>query len=241
MNRTNVASQAVLSADDDVAKSSPLPRLIAYLSLCMLAAAFGAMVGPIWSRWWAIFGTFGLASAVGLNVLNRSRARLANHRRREQLALKAERKLDEMMGDLESSGAIHAALRQFQPGAPDPTPQDANGHAEPRLPLNKPVTIMRLLRYSSGTIDRLGEPLVGRVRNISRHGFGLAHDQRLERGLVLLEFDLENGEPIQFVADVFWCELQESGCYFSGGKILEVISPSDARRAHIPSLPALPR
>jgi hypothetical protein len=220
MNQTDVASQAVLSADDDAVKSSPLPRLIAYLSLCMLAAAFGAMIGPVWSRWWAIFGVFGLASAVGLDVLNRSRARLADRRRREQLALGAERKLDKMMDDLESSGAIHAALRQFQPGAPDPTPEDAHCHAEPRLPLDKPVTIMRLLRYSSGAIDRLGEPLVGRVRNISRHGFGLAHDQRLERGLVLLKFDLENGEPIQFVADVFWCELQESGCYFSGGKIL---------------------
>jgi len=240
MNQTNVASQAVLSADDDAAKSSPLPRLIAYLSLCMLAAAFGAMIGPVWSRWWAIFGVFGLASAVGLDVLNRSRARLADRRRREQLALGAERKLDKMMDDLESSGAIHAVLRQFQPGAPDPTPEDAHCHAEPRLPLDKPVTIMRLLRYSSGAIDRLGEPLVGRVRNISRHGFGLAHEQRLERGLVLLEFDLENGEPIQFVADVFWCELQESGCYFSGGKILEVVSPSDARLAHIPSLPPLP-
>jgi hypothetical protein len=206
----------------------------------MLAAAFGAIIGPVWSRWWAIFGVFGLASAVGLDVLNRSRARLADRRRREQLALGAERKLDKMMDDLESSGAIHAVLRQFQPGAPDPTPEDAHCHAEPRLPLDKPVTIMRLLRYSSGAIDRLGEPLVGRVRNISRHGFGLAHEQRLERGLVLLEFDLENGEPIQFVADVFWCELQESGCYFSGGKILEVVSPSDARLAHIPSLPPLP-
>ena len=234
MKRANVTSHAVPLVDDDVAKSAPLTRLIAYLSLCMLAAAFGGMLGPAWCGWWAIFGTFGLASAVGLDVLNRSRARLADHRRREQLALKAERKLDEMMGDLESSGAIHAALRQFQPGAPDPTPPDANRRAEPRLPFNKPVTIMRLLRYSSGAIDRLGEPLVGRVRNISRHGFGLAHDQRLERGLVLLEFDLENGEPIQFIADVFWCELQESGCYFSGGRISEVASPSDVRPARIP-------
>ena len=234
MKRANVTSQAVLLVDDDVAKSAPLTRLIAYLSLCMLAAAFGAMIGPAWSRWWAIFGTFGLASAVGLDVLNRSRARRADHTRRKQLALKAERKLDEMMGDTESSGAIRAALRQFQPGAADPTPQAANCQADPRLPLNKPATITRLLRSSGDARDRLGEPLAGRVRNISRYGFGLAHDQRLEQGLVLLEIDLENGEPLQFIADVFWCELQDSGCYFSGGKILEMVDPSDVRPARVP-------
>ena len=68
----------------------------------------------------------------------------------------------------------------------------------------------------------MGDPLPGRVRNVSRQGFGLVHDERLDRGLVLLEIDLENGEPLQLVGGVLWCELQESGCYFSGGKILEV-------------------
>jgi hypothetical protein len=233
MNQASVKSHAVLSVDD-AAKSAPLTRLIAYLSLCMLAAAFGAMVGPAWSRWWAIFGTFGLASAVGLDVLNRSRARLANQTRRKQLSLQAGGKLDEMMSDMESSTAIRAALRQFQPGATDSTRQGTNCQAEPRLPLNKPATITRLLRSSGDAGYRLGESLAGRVRNISRYGFGLAHNQQLEQGLVLLKCELENGEPLRFIADVLWCELQDSGCYFSGGKILEVIRPSDAQAARIP-------
>ena len=85
----------------------------------MLAAAFGAMVGPAWCQWWAIFGAFGLTSAVGLDI----RSRWADQTRRRQLALKAQRKLDEMIGDTESSGAILAALHQLQLGAADPTPQ----------------------------------------------------------------------------------------------------------------------
>jgi hypothetical protein len=234
MKQANVTSHAVLSVDDDVAKSAPLTRLIAYLSLCMLAAAFGSLIGPAWCGWWAIFGTFGLASAVGLDVMNRSRVRLADHRRRKRLSLKAERKVDEMMGSIESSSAIRAALRQLQPGATDPAPQGANRQTEPRQSLNKPATITRLLRSSGDEGYLLGESLPCRVRNISRYGFGLAHDQRLERGLVLLECDLENGEPPQFIADVLWCELQDSGCYFSGGRISEVVSPSDVRPARIP-------
>jgi hypothetical protein len=234
MNQASVKSHAVLSVDDNAAKSAPLTRLIAYLSLCMLAAAFGAMVGPAWSRWWVIFGTFGLVSAVGLDVLNRSRARLANQTRRKQLSLQAERKLDEMLSEMASSSAIRAALRQFQPGATDSTRQGTTCQAELRLPLNKAATITRLLQSSGDAGYRLGESLAGRVRNISHYGFGLAHDQRLERGIVLLKCDLENGEPLRFIADVLWCELQDSGCYFSGGKILEVISPSDAQAARIP-------
>ena len=234
MKQADVISQADLLVADDVAKPAPLTHLIAYLSVCMLAAAFGAMVGHTWCRWWLIFGTFGLVSAVGLDVLNRSRTRWADCTRRKRLTLKAERSLQEMMGDMKSSDEIRAALRQFQPDAMSPTPQGANGQAEARLPLNKPATITPLLRSSAGTGYRRGKPFVGRVRNISHQGFGLAHEQQLERGFVILEVDLTHGEPLQFIADLFWCELQDSGCYFSGGKLLEVVSPNDVRPARIP-------
>jgi hypothetical protein len=194
----------------------------------MLAAAFGALIGPAWSRWWAIFGAFGLASSTGLDALHQSRTRHADRVRRRQLALKTERKLDEILGGMQSSSAIFTAMRQLQPNAADPASRDANGCAEPRLPLDKPATITRLCRCAGGTVDRLGEPLAGRVRNVSRHGLGLAHDQRLERGLVLLEMELANGGPLRFIADVLWCELQDNGCYHSGGKILEVVSAGNA-------------
>jgi len=139
-----------------------------------------------------------------------------------------------MMSDMESSSAICAALRQFQPGAMDPARQGASGQAEPRLPLDTPVTVTHLLRSPGDARFRLGEPLPGCVRNISRYGFGLAHDQPLERGFVLLECELENGKPLQFIGHVLWCELQKSGRYFSGGKLLDVISASNLRPARVP-------
>ena len=55
---------------------------------------------------------FGLTSAVGLDY---PFARRADHTRRKQLALKAERKLHEIIGDIKSSDAILAALHQLQP------------------------------------------------------------------------------------------------------------------------------
>ena len=137
------------------------------------------------------------------------------------------------MGEMERRDAIHAALRQLQSGTTDPTPQSANGQPEPRLPLNKAVTITRLLQSTGNMGYRRGKPFVGRVRSISHHGVGLAHDQRLSQGFVLLEVNVANGKPIQFVAHVLWCELQDNGCYFSGGKLLDVVSPSDVRPARV--------
>lgn len=231
MNRAKVTSDTILSVHDDAAKSAPLIQGIAYVSLCMIAAAYGGMIGPAWCQWWAIFGLLGLASAAGLDALERSRTRLANHRRARQLAMNAERKLDEMMSKLESSNAVCAALREFQPDGSDPKLQGANCEADSRLSLRRPAKVTRLRRSGSGAEERQGEPLPARVRDISRHGFGITHDHRLERGPILLQFTLDNGELLEFVGDVLWCELQDSGCYFSGGKLLKLVSPSDARPA----------
>ena len=199
----------------------------------MLAAAFGAVVGPVWSYWWAIFGTFGLASAVGLDIVNRSRARRVDRVRSKRFAMRVARKLDELMSDMQVSDAIRAALRLLQPATTDPTARETSGQPAARLSLGKPVTIRRLLRSAGNPPYRPGEPLAGHLRDVSRHGFGLAHDQRLERGFVLLECELENGKPLLFVGEVLWCELQEDGRYFSGGKILDVLNPCDRQSACI--------
>jgi hypothetical protein len=233
MSQSETNSQTITVADGD-AKSTPITQVSAYISLCLLAAAFGGMVGPTCCRWWAIGGAFGLASSLGLDVLNRTRARAADRARRRKLSRKAEHKLARILGQLDSSKAVHAALQRFQPQSGGSLPRRSGGHGERRLPLDRPVTITRLRRFSGDSFDRLGKPLPGCIRNISRSGFGLAHDRRLERGLVLLEFELPEGPPTQFVADVLWCELQQGGDFYSGGKILDVVSLAGTSTPNIP-------
>ena len=216
-------------------KTGLLTRLIAYLSVCMLAAAFGALVGPTWCQRWALFGAFGLASAVGLDVVGRFRARRADRIRNQRLVMRIARRLDEMMSVMEASDAIRVALRQSRRGVRGLMVQDGGGQVEARLSVDTAVTIRRMFRRPGNAGYRLGEPLPGRVQSISRNGFGMAHDRGLERGLVLLEFKPEDGEGLRFIADVLWCKLQDSGGYFSGGKILELVDPSDARLVQKPA------
>lgn len=229
MNPVNAPSPAATMSDGGVVGAGRLTKLIAYLSVCMLAAAFGAVLGPAWSFWWALFGTFGLASAVGLDVVNRFRARRVDQVQNERLAMRIARKLDELISNMEVSDAIRAALGLLQSGTRNPTAQETGDQAEVTLSWDEPVTIRRLLWTGGNPQYRLGESLAGRMRNVSHNAFGLAHDKRLERGYVLLKCELENGQPIQFVGEVLWCEPQEDRCYFSGGKILDAVAPSDRK------------
>ena len=210
-----------------VATSGQGARLIAYLSLCMLAVAFGSLLDPFWCRWWAIFGAFGLASALGLDVLGRSRTRCKEKKRIKRLSLKAQQDLDKMKGSMASSDAILAAVRRIQPDTKDSERQRRGARIEPRAPFDKPVTITPISKFSKSA----GQPFTGRMRNISRHGCALSHDRYLDLGRVLLEFELKNGEQVWFIAELLWVERQTGGQYHSGGKLLQLVSASDAAAA----------
>lgn len=58
---------------DDRSRPSSLPNLIASVSLCLLSAAWGPALAPNCRTGWACIGLFGLAAAVGLGALERSR------------------------------------------------------------------------------------------------------------------------------------------------------------------------
>ena len=191
-------------------KPGYVARLIGYLSLCMLAAAFGSMFGDKLLVYWLIFGTFGLVSAIGLNMISQSRTRYKELNEKKKLLQQAEKNLNKIVEIEESFDAIADAVRHIQSDI-----EITQKHQAVTItPLNK----------SPGTT---GEHFEGTLWNISTNGFSLAHDFCLQRGYVLLLFALENREPIQFIADLLWCERQTDGRYFSGGKFLELVASVD--------------
>ena len=202
-------------------KPDSITRLIAFLSVCMLAAAFGSTLDQVWGRTWGIFGAFGLASAVALDALGRSRERAKELRERRERSSRAQERVDKMMREKEASEVLSAALRQIQPHVTDSGPQRGDLQDGPRQPIDAPVTITPLCP-SSG---KPGESVRGHVQNISHHGVGLAHDCNLNRDLVLLEITGTNGKPILLTVNILWCDIQPSGQYFSGGKVVELLGP----------------
>ena len=203
-----------------VEKPGYAARLIGYLSFGMLAAGAGAMFGETWGRVWFGFGLFGLVSSLGLNSLSRARARSKYLKKKEELSLQAEKHLTEMAIVEESFDEICEAVRRIQSDAMESKAKGGKSERETRSSLNKPVTITPL-EWSRTIKDKSIE---GYMRNISGHGFGLAHDCSLQQGYVLLELELENRETVGFIADLLWCEAQPNGQFFSGGKFLELVS-----------------
>jgi len=217
---------------DVVDRSRPLTELIAGLSVCMLAAAFGAVLGPDWCRSWAIFGAFGLVSAVGLDVFHRTQNHLKKQKREKEMAIAAEQHLSKVVTTVESSTTIRDALRKVQENAVSAVAaasRSPTGCTRPRFPCHKQVTITPLRGRWKTPEHRSGDSFAGYVRDISSYGVGLAHSHPLEPGPVLLAFDLRNGEQVSFVAEVLWCEPQGDGQYISGGKLMDVLNPEEAQ------------
>ncbi|MFH1922676.1 MAG: hypothetical protein ABIP48_22665 [Planctomycetota bacterium] len=214
---------------DVVDRSRPLTELIAALSVCMLAAAFGALLGPQWCRSWAIFGAFGLVSAVGLDVFRRTQNHLSEHKREKEMAIAAEQHLSKVITTMESSTTIRDALRKVQESAVSEVSRSPTGSTRPRYPSHKQVTITLLGGRSKTSEDWSGASYAGYLRDVSSCGVGLAHAHPIERGPVLLAFELRNGERVSFIAEVLWCELQDDGQYYSGGKLMDVLNAEEAQ------------
>lgn len=211
-----------------VDRSTPVTELIAALSVCMLAASFGALLGPEWCRSWALFGTFGLVSAVGLDAFHRTRDRAREQRRLKEMAVAAERGLCKAVISMESSATIRDAIRKVQENAVSEVSRSPTGSTRQRFPSHKQVTITPVRGRPETSGDWLGDSIIGRVRDISSYGIGLAHSRPLDRGPVLLAFDLKTGEHICFIAELLWCEAQGDGEYASGGKLMDVLNPEEA-------------
>ena len=207
-------------------------RLIGYLSFGMLAAAFGSMFGQSWSRLWFIFGLLGLVSAFGLSVISRKRAQAKFQKVENELKREAEKHLSKIVNVEVSFDEISEAVRRIQANvaaasAVDKKVDEKTGR-EARITLNAAVKITPL-KWSQKVDD---ESILGQVRNISGYGFGLAHGRQIQRGYVLLEFELEGREPVQFIADLLWCEEQPDGRFYSGGKLLELVRSNTATDTH---------
>src|ERR1700730_13913119 len=101
-----------MSELDSPKQTSNLVNLTAWLSVCLLAAAFGRTLDSRWQGIWARGGVFGLAAAVALKSLEK--ARLSREKRVHDLAFRMSRdgRLARLNQRTAAIGAINAAIRR---------------------------------------------------------------------------------------------------------------------------------
>lgn len=86
--------------------SHSVSTLIAWLSVCMLAAAWGSSLGPDWALSWMEWGAFGLVAAVGLNISERVRAMQRQNAEKRAALDRLESRLDLVMDDQQCTQAV---------------------------------------------------------------------------------------------------------------------------------------
>ena len=206
-----------------------LTSLIGWLSLCLLAAGWGVQLDSTVRQLWANFGLFGLASAIGLEVVQRTRR---VHRRRKQRRT-TDRRIGQNLTKLAAANAtikqLNAALRRIAEEEQESDQSANERRGETRLPFSCAVQVTPLDYSGRPSTEDGDSTFTAHIRDISAGGVGLIHNQPIPSERVMLTFKLGRGETISIVAELTWRHHQPDGMYSSGGKLIEVMAPVSPR------------
>jgi hypothetical protein len=213
------------------ATSTSVPTLIAWLSVCLLAAAFGHTLDDNWQLIWAEMGAFGLVAAVGLGALEKVRnarmERLYNRVMQTRVECGLAR-LNEHSAAVDSINtavrrlAEHAARRRSSEVG---SPPRGKRRWQSQLLSDYPLEIVPVEDHEEPFDSRSVAPITGRLRQISSQGVTFEHDESFAARIVLLTFKLADEQRLSFVVDVMWTQKTVDG-FTSGGTVLAVGVPA---------------
>lgn len=218
--------------------NSRLVELIGWLSLCLLAAAWGPSIDTGWRQLWGIFGVFGLVSAVGLEAVQRVRVSQEEKLQRRQALVRYENAMEEIQRQKKADAEVQRVARriaEFAAGQHVTIPKvesdseadkraAANRRSEKRTKCSLPVEI--LVNDAAGRLISWAEDASQRayIRDISPSGIGLLHNKKVDAHRVVLRVALENNEHVSLSTCLLWSRPVKEGWFSSGGKVTEVLA-----------------
>jgi hypothetical protein len=215
-------------------KSTPktsVPTLIAWLSLCLLAASWGHLLDPQWAAVWAEFGAFGIVSAVGLSGLEMLRNSRSERTYNRVIQARIESGLARLNEHSAAVDSINSAVRRLAENAAkrrtseSGTVSRARRRWQPQLLSDYPLEIIQVEDQREPFDAKSVAPVPGVLRQISSQGVSFEHDETFAARIVLLTFRLSDDQRLSFVVDVMWTQKTVNG-YASGGTVLAVGVPS---------------
>ncbi len=211
--------------------SPSIPTLIAWLSLCMLAAAWGHTLDEEWQVIWTEVGAFGLVSAVGLGAVEKMRMARSERMHNRVLQARVECGLAKLNEHSAAVDSINGAVRRLTEHAAKTRRTDLANMPRGKRRLQSQLLGDYPLEVTP--VDDHGEQLEGKgvrsiggqLRQISSQGVTFEHDEPFTTRIVLLTFKLADDQRLSFVVDVMWTQKTVSG-FTSGGAVLAVGVPS---------------
>ena len=206
-----------------LARKSSLRSLIAWLSVCLLTAGWGPKLDSSMREQWARAGSFGLAAALGLEVVARTRRLLKMRAQQNATNRRITRNVDDVAAQSASLAQLGEMLQRIcQESGTNQALSGETGQA-PRLRFRLPVQLRPLVGNETSA-PPLGAPsFVAHVRNISATGIGLVHNQHIDSPRYVVDFPLKSGESLSVLVELIWQHRLADGPYHSGGRLIEVV------------------
>lgn len=209
-----------------------IPSLTAWLSLCILAAAWGRSLDERWQAVWADVGACGLAASLGLSALES--ARLANRKRSRERALQARAefglaKLNEQGAALDS---VNAAIRRLYAFAG----AEAHGSTARAGRSRRDQVSRRLSRIpmkiapvaDDGEVRaELVHSIDGSLRELTARGLVFSHSEPFATRIAVLTFTLGKGERLSLVVDILFTEASAEGFTTRGAALDAGVAPRE--------------
>ena len=210
--------------------TTAIPSLIAWLSLCLLAAAWGHALDAEWQIIWAEIGAFGLTAAVGLGALEKTRNARAERIYNRLMQSRVECGLARLNEHSAAVDSINMAVRRLAEHAAKRRSSEIASVSrvkrrwQTQLLSDTPLEIVPVEDQDVPFDVKSVAPIAGTLRQISSQGVTFEHDEAFAARIVLLTFKLTD-EQLSFVVDVMWSQKAVDG-YTSGGTVLAVGVPA---------------
>jgi hypothetical protein len=214
-------------------KTTSIPTLIAWLSVCLLAASWGHTLDDQWQAIWAEIGAFGLTSAVGLGAIEKVRLAQADRVHNRVLQARVECGLARLNEHSAAVDSINAAVRRLTEHAVKSrraeisTAPRSKRRVQNQLLGDYPLEVTAVEDQEGEFDSNHAVAITGLLRQISSQGVTFEHDAAFNTRIVLLTFKLNEEQRLTFVVDVMWTQPTPAG-FTSGGAVLAVGVPSEA-------------
>lgn len=205
--------------NDESLVDTNLCKLIAWLSVCVLAAAWGSNLDPSWRPIWREVGAFGLVSAFGLSTarqLHSAYRRRADQRTTEGLLT---RRLATELFQADAPEHLKPIVERFFADFND----NGGSQSDRRLgTASHPPARLYAFEHDVPAVSLLDRPgVIAHVRNISLNGIGFVHDEPIPVGPALIVYSTRGGERLVVGVLLSWCRPSGDGEYTSGGHFVE--------------------
>lgn len=214
-------------------RTPSIPTLIAWLSLCLLAAAWGHSLDSTWRVIWAELGAFGLVSAVGLGSLEKVRLARSERVYNRIMQARVECGLARLNEHSAAGDAINTAVRRLAENAAKRRSSEicsaprGKRRWQSQLLGDYPLEVVPVEDNNEPFDSTSVAPINGSLRQISSQGVSFEHDEPFGARIVLLTFKLGDDQRLSFVVDIMWSQKTVDG-FTSGGTVLAVGVPVPA-------------